>query len=36
MNFDLTTIVLVALAAALGILYFVRRSSRMKRAHRKL
>ena len=36
MNFDFTTILLLAGAALLGVFYFVRRSSRMKRAHRKL
>lgn len=36
MNLDLTTIVLFAIAAVLGIAYFARRSSRLKRQHRKL
>ncbi len=36
MNFDLTTIILFAIAAILGIAYFARRSSRLKRANRKL
>jgi len=36
MNFDLTTIALLAAAVALGVAYYFRRSSRMKRAHRKL
>lgn len=36
MNLDLTTIILFAAAAALGIAYFVRRSSRLQRQRRKL
>jgi len=36
MNFDLTTITLLAAAALLGVVYFVRRSNRIKRSHRKL
>ena len=36
MNLDFTTIILLVGAALLGVVYFVRRSSRMKRAHRKL
>jgi hypothetical protein len=36
MKLDLTTIALLVAAAFLGVLYFVRRSSRLKRAHRKL
>lgn len=36
MNLDLTSIILLAAAALLGIVYFMRRSSRLKRANRKL
>lgn len=36
MNLDLTTIILFAVAILLGIAYFVRRSARLKRQHRKL
>lgn len=36
MSFDLTTGVLIAVAIILGIAYFSRRSSRMKRQHREL
>jgi len=36
MNLDLTTIILFAVAAVLGIAYFARRNARLKRAHRKL
>lgn len=37
MNFDMITIALIAVAVALGVAYFARRSSRMKKsAHRKL
>jgi len=36
MNFDLTTLILFAVAAVLGIAYFTRRASRVKRQHRKL
>lgn len=34
MNLDLTTIILFAVAAALGLAYFVRRSTRMKKQRR--
>ena len=36
MNFDLTTIILFAVAILLGVVYFIRRSARLKRQHRKL
>ena len=36
MKLDVTSIVLLLAAAVLGVFYFVRRSNRMKRAHRKL
>jgi hypothetical protein len=36
MNLDLVTIVLIAAAVLLGIAYFMRRSSRIKKGHRKL
>ncbi len=36
MNLDLTTIILFAAALLLGVAYFARRSSRLKRQRRKL
>ncbi len=36
MNLDLTTIILFAIAIVLGVAYFLRRSARLKRQHRKL
>ncbi len=36
MNFDLTTGVLIGAGLLLGIAYFVRRSSRLKKLNRKL
>ena len=36
MKLDFTSIMLLLAAAVLGVFYFVRRSSRMKRAQRKL
>jgi hypothetical protein len=36
MNLDLVTIILFAVAILLGIAYFMRRSARLKRQHRKL
>ncbi len=36
MNFDTTTIILICAAVALGIGYFLRRSSRVKGQRRKL
>jgi hypothetical protein len=36
MNLDVTTIILFAVAILLGVAYFVRRSARLKRQHRKL
>jgi hypothetical protein len=35
MNLDFTSIVLMVAAAALGMIYFARRSNRMKRSNRK-
>lgn len=36
MNLDLTTIILFAVAILLGSAYLIRRSSRLKRQHRRL
>ena len=36
MDLDLTTIILFAVAILLGVAYFIRRSARLKRQHRKL
>ena len=36
MNLDITTVILFAVALLLGAAYFMRRSARLKRQHRKL